>query len=1112
MAEEKDLRDILGNLNNAINRLGDAVDNNTQHVTKLTKSIGETVSTIKSSSKSVSANKLNVSELDTFLKRFRKTLETNLSAGARDSSGNLTSYAKGKITRAENDLRRELAPVLLQVQARNKNTSNNPISITDSLEGSNKVYDKINEILSKRLAQDRDTLKAIFSDLGVSTSARRQVKGKEDVGRDYKVRYDSQGNVQYVEDVGSDFAKLRDDVVALRRTLGETSKEVQTSNSHFTALSTNLQDLIDKSKTLNAIFEKINTSSTSLQNTSLPGLTTAVGDARTAMNSFVSGQNNALKSLNKSINNTIKTQQTVTNQIMQTAQKQSQQTQTGSSGNTFSRQVQKNDERARQAGFIAMLIPALAKLIEKTPFSDFIKVAGLMIGKFMPEIGALVASLAPVIGAAALTKGGGALVKLFRGKGAGKLAGGALRGVGAGVQGGGLLSEILGSSKGMPLKQKGIWLNRWFKGFKGGMQGSVTHTPKGLAATFGGPLKPDEFMDARRMLMTERYARSGVEAPTLSAEAYLQGRMARRKFQRGNFSKISFDRTAGGLGKFSAKWAPNAVKMARGAGGWAATGSILEDLLTGQFTNAYKQDGWKGVGKQTLKTGAKAGVSAGGAIAGGMLGSVIGPVGTIIGSVLGSIVADILYKSLAKPITEGFKAITAPFKSTFASLKTHFGELFGGIGKAFKSIWGLFQSLMNGLKIFKPIADWVTKWVGRILGGAFGLAITGVAKAIDSVITPFAKAANFVGQVLEKLQQSFHDFGQKLLTMPIIGKKLQEIYGPPETETVQKSVEGSANPKIGSIQAQNEKLLKEAKSDKYKVGTPYYNAYKDKLVAQYIRVNTPERRGLTFGNDETRRAGEVWAEKKIADEYANKLAQYRRNKIKVANMQNAVGTALPSNLKYETKNGITAVAMSSLGLRGGISRENSIPYIAAKNAQNLKNLDAYLSSRGYKFDYTSAMGGSHAGGAKSHGAGQKVDLVLRGGGRLKKEDEEWLMRHGFYGGNTGAVGYHNAGSGFHYDLSVGQGAGLAASAKVAANVAVATATETAQQTSASLKASSEIREGLAKAIGEKKREDKTARARNIIFSAVDVTGSLGVWGITQINNTGRDAGRMRTGI
>ena len=1090
MADNDELQQSLDTLGRHVRDLTRQMNRTGAQITSLNKTVGDLVAQNKNKKDVYTVDEVipRSSDLRQLLDSFDTVLRKYADDRFRNKSGDINGTLLNKLhRRIEQVYNATSFTGRQQLEALNIGSSN-PYKWSDTQQGYDSIRDSISAGL-KDLKLPAIASKELYSMLGVGGKNVNRINLDDRV----KVSYDEYGLPKEFINMDSDFAKLRDDVVALRRTLGETSKEVQTSNSHFTALSTNLQDLIDKSKTLNDIFEKINTSSTSLQNTSLPGLTTAVGDARTAMNSFVSGQNNALKSLNKSINNTIKTQQTVTNQIMQTAQKQSQQTQTGSSGNTFSRQVQKNDERARQAGFIAMLIPALAKLIEKTPFSDFIKVAGLMIGKFMPEIGALVASLAPLIGASILTKGGSSLVKMFTGRGAGKLAGGALKGAGAGLGMTNSLGGVWGSRASMGAKLR--YSQRWLEGFNEAGINTFNpkyiqnYTPRGNAGNWG---------KMREGIITGRYNMdpSFTGDPRFAAKANIAGRTARRNL----FRRMGVG--VGRAGKF----------IGRGMPLWAAGTSVLEDLFSGQFTDAYKQGGWGGVGRQTVKTGAKAGVTAGGAVVGGLLGSALGPVGTAVGSMLGSIVANILYKSLAKPITEGFKAITAPFKSTFDSLKTHFGELFGGIGKAFKSIWGLFKALMNGLKIFKPIADWVTKWVGRILGGAFGLAITGVAKAIDKVITPFAKAASFVGQVLEKLQQSFHDFGQKLLTMPIIGKKLQEIYGPPETETVQKSVEGSVNPKIGSIQAQNEKLLKETKSDKYKVGTPYYNAYKNKLVAQYIRVNTPERRGLSFGNDETRRAGEIWAEKKIADEYANKLAQYRRNNIKVANMQNAVGTALPSNLKYETKNGITAVAMSSLGLRGRISSENSIPYIAANNAQNLKNLDAYLTSRGYKFDYTSAMGGSHAGGAKSHGAGQKVDLVLRGGGRLKKEDEEWLMRHGFYGGNTGAVGYHNAGSGFHYDLSVGQGAGLAASAKVAANVAVATATETAQQTSASLQASSEIREGLAKAIGEKKREDKTARARNIIFSAVDVTGSLGVWGITQINNTGRDAGRMRTGI
>ena len=117
------------------------------------------------------------------------------------------------------------------------------------------------------------------------------------------------------------------------------------------------------------------------------------------------------------------------------------------------------------------------------------------------------------------------------------------------------------------------------------------------------------------------------------------------------------------------------------------------------------------------------------------------------------------------------------------------------------------------------------------------------------------------------------------------------------------------------------------------------------------------------------------------------------------------------------------------------------------------------------------------------------------------------MANGFYGGSTGAVGYHNAGSGYHYDLSVSGGKGLTEAQIEAYNQAtnngtkIATATATKEET-----ASSEIRSGLADIVGAKNKSDKQEKARNIIFSAVDVTGSLGVWGITQLNN-----GVMRTG-
>ena len=294
-------------------------------------------------------------------------------------------------------------------------------------------------------------------------------------------------------------------------------------------------------------------------------------------------------------------------------------------------------------------------------------------------------------------------------------------------------------------------------------------------------------------------------------------------------------------------------------------------------------------------------------------------------------------------------------------------------------------------------------------------------------------------------------------------------------------------------------------SDRYKVNTKEYEKARKEYQKEYANKEADK---YLFENNKKR--NEFIKEKENSDEaqkYATeKLAQEIKDlKNQKAVAQGAIGTAaLPDNLTTVKKNGVDAVAMKDLGLNGAIGKGNSVPYIAAANAQNLKNLDNYLSSKGYKFTYTSAMGGSHAGGARSHGAGQKVDLVLNQGGRLKPEDERWLKANGFYGGATGAVGYHDAGSGYHYDLSVSGGKGLTA-AQMAEQQKTATQTAATTQTKEET-ASSQIREDLAAIVGAKNKSDKQERARNVIFSAVDVTGSLGVWGITQLNN-----GVMRTG-
>ena len=127
------------------------------------------------------------------------------------------------------------------------------------------------------------------------------------------------------------------------------------------------------------------------------------------------------------------------------------------------------------------------------------------------------------------------------------------------------------------------------------------------------------------------------------------------------------------------------------------------------------------------------------------------------------------------------------------------------------------------------------------------------------------------------------------------------------------------------------------------------------------------------------------------------------------------------------------VNLRSLGLKGSISSGNSIPFIKKENANNVKFLDSFFTNRGYKIVYTSAMGGGHAGGARSHASGNKLDYVLYKNGkkvRATKAEEALLTQMGFINAN-GAIGYHrNAdGPGYHNDSHIGSGVKLSATSE-----------------------------------------------------------------------------------
>ena len=144
--------------------------------------------------------------------------------------------------------------------------------------------------------------------------------------------------------------------------------------------------------------------------------------------------------------------------------------------------------------------------------------------------------------------------------------------------------------------------------------------------------------------------------------------------------------------------------------------------------------------------------------------------------------------------------------------------------------------------------------------------------------------------------------------------------------------------------------------------------------------------------------------------------------------------------------------------------------------------------------------GPHAkGGAHYNILGNTVDITTRDPNAYRKLQA--LERQGAISGLINEYKYKQAGTtGGHYHFTV-TGAAVDAK-KAAAQVAPETPTLTGGVSMSDVKetASSEIRQTLAQLAGIAQNNSKQARTKSVIFSATDVTGSLGVWGITQMNN------------
>lgn len=136
-----------------------------------------------------------------------------------------------------------------------------------------------------------------------------------------------------------------------------------------------------------------------------------------------------------------------------------------------------------------------------------------------------------------------------------------------------------------------------------------------------------------------------------------------------------------------------------------------------------------------------------------------------------------------------------------------------------------------------------------------------------------------------------------------------------------------------------------------------------------------------------------------------------------------------------------------------------------------------------------------------HGDGYKFDIqplnsLGRASDQFDWETTQWMNKEGFMSNQWGSAGFHTMDTsgkgGYHYDLTT-----------AGPNSATGTSSSTSTETKVFQQTNDDVRSALldfAKATNAKNKKDTIDR---IVWDTTDVTGSLGCWGIVQLNNTGQ---------
>lgn len=912
---------------------------------------------------------------------------------------------------------------------------------------------------------------------------------------DYK--YANVDGKDVILNFSSDLSRARNEIARLADTTAENVSKIDSSMKKFTDI---VEKLSDNSKELRNIVRRTGNTMESTEK-KVSSFTQSVIDAQTEVRKYSTN----LSDVNKKIGSSTKKISVFSDVVEKASKNAAARGRQGSASvNTFQEQARRNSDRAKAAGFIALLIPALAKLLKKTPVTDYLKLLALRLGSGPsgmgdhPVMGAL-----GVLGAPLLIP---AIMGMITKKGIwGKIG----TGVGESAK---LMNPNTGYS---PLLKEMLQLNNPLRG--------VTDTTRrahlGFLYKTGQKLyiTPSNFptLAPTRMRTYSAYSaaqRAGIlDVAATDANFRAKSRAGGNPTFRDLVARPGHERDLVTLrkGMVNARaqrmfknmsFAKKMGFMAKGAKGIPLMGTLLSvGAEIPDIINAAKS-GKKGAltGQLTKSAG---GVTGGivGSIAGGALGAIGGPAGIAIGSAIGGLLGDVIGRTVAPAFSKGLGFFTK------------------NLGKDFKGMMAGLSQLGSGLmKILTPIG----KWIGLLLIPPIkllGIILGGTAKAVMWAINVLSRTlggiADFLGGIFQKVEDAFDAFGNWLMQWPLMQWLLEKAgYGDNGGSSGNTP---TTNP--AETQQQIDKINKQLGSNRYKAGTKEYNKgfekYRQDFVSLRLQQGDKRTREQLYNSEEAQKYANL--------SMANEIKQLRYKK---ASLEGAIGGVFDTTIADSALAGslYNASAQTFAGhkITSGYGwRVHPNGTGSGKDGQKHFHKGVDL-AYGHNDPVAAFMGGTvtfvgdrkdgygktveirdlfgathmyHHANAYNVKAGQKVnagDIIMRAGrtGYATGDHVDYGVRSA-KGTNINPITYTASASRFqtidNTSLKVPENGVLTG------GVSMSDVKETA---------SSEIRQTLAQLAGIAQNNSKQARTKSVIFSATDVTGSLGVWGITQMNN------------